>query len=759
MKNLLLFSAIFLSFSGITAQSFYDLNTIQEIKITFSQSNWDQILDAEASSTEDYTMAQTVTINGTIYDSVGVKYKGNSTYNANQTKNPFHIELDTYKDQDYEGYKDIKLSNVAKDPSFLREVLSYQIIRQYMHAPESNYANVYVNGTLIGLYSNSEAITKTFVDDRFYSNDNAFVKCNPPAGAGPQTTDLPNLEYLNNDSANYYDAYEMKSDFGWSELIDLCDTLKNTTSAIEEILDVDRAIWMLANDNVLVNLDSYIGGFAQNYYLYRDDNNRFNPIIWDLNESFGVFSSTGSGNLNSNTSKQQLSHLLHENDTDYPLMQELMAVPMFKRMYLAHYKTILLENFDNGTYATTAQTLHTLIDASVQADVNKFFTYANFTANINSDVSGGGGGPGPGGLSTIGITNLMNTRSSYLLGLSDFTNTQPTISNVALSNASPVLNEVITITADITDENDVYLGHRESKKDRFTRIQMFDDGAHNDGAANDGTYGIALTITNASIHYYIYAENSNIGKFSPVRAEHEYHRIDATATSSSISGIVINELLASNDASNFDEAGEYDDWIELFNNTDAAVDLEGFHLSDDLNDLMQWEFPAGAILPANGYLTVWLDNNETQGDYHTNFKLSSGGETVYFSDTQAGVIDQVTYDDQTTDVSYGRFANGTGSFQELAPTFGTENALISGINHTKIDDSNIKFFPNPAQDYFTIIIENIEPIERTIKLVDVFGKLVFESTIEKELTINTSNLTTGIYFAIIDYNVSKVIIQ
>jgi len=90
-------------------------------------------------------MAQSVTINGEVYDSVGVKYKGNSTYQANQVKNPFHIELDTYKEHDHQGYKDIKLSNVAKDPSFLREVLSYNILRNYMDAPLSNYANVYVN--------------------------------------------------------------------------------------------------------------------------------------------------------------------------------------------------------------------------------------------------------------------------------------------------------------------------------------------------------------------------------------------------------------------------------------------------------------------------------------------------------------------------------------------------------------------------------------------------------------------------------------
>ena len=193
MKNtFILLTAIVLSMN-IQAQAFYDLSSIQTIEIVFAQSNWDALLDAEKAGNEDYDMAQSVTINGTLFDSVGVKYKGNSTYNANQAKNPLHIELDTYKDQIYEEYTDIKLSNVAKDPSFLREVLSYQILRQYMDAPLSNYANVYINGDLIGLYSNSESVSKKFVKNRFYSKSNAFVKCNPPAGAGQGTTDFPNL--------------------------------------------------------------------------------------------------------------------------------------------------------------------------------------------------------------------------------------------------------------------------------------------------------------------------------------------------------------------------------------------------------------------------------------------------------------------------------------------------------------------------------------------------------------------------------------
>ena len=502
MKYLIFTLFSFLS-TVTVAQDFYDMENIQTIEVTFAQSNWDALMDAQKAGAEDYILAQSVTINGVRYDSVGVKYKGNSSYRAAQIKNPWHIELDTYKEQDHEGYTDIKLASGYNDPSFLRDVLGYQILRQYMAAPLANYANLYVNGNLIGLYANTESVSKKFVKNRFGSKKNAFVKCNPPAGAGPQSRDFPNLVYLGQDSSAYDAAYEIKSDGGWQELIDLCDTLTNHFDHIEKILDVDKALWMLAFDNVIVNLDSYLGQFAQNYYLYRSDNQQFLPIVWDLNEAFGVFSQTGTLNLNNTTSKQRLTHLLHTSDASWPLVRQLLSVPMYKRMYIAHIKTILLENFDNGSYKETAAALRATIDAAVQADPNKFYTYNNFLSNLTTDI-GGGGGPG-GGRTIPGLTTLMDARASYLLGLSDFTQTAPTISNIALSNATPAINETITITANIADGNAVYLAYQNGEGAPFTKVQMFDNGANNDGGANDGTYGVTLEINNSAIQYYFYS--------------------------------------------------------------------------------------------------------------------------------------------------------------------------------------------------------------------------------------------------------------
>ncbi|MFN5031112.1 MAG: hypothetical protein ACK5FX_02735, partial [Flavobacteriia bacterium] len=108
--------------------TFYDRATVQTIEIFFASASWDATLDA-ATATDTYTIADSVRINGVVFDSVGVKYKGNSSYNASNNKNPLRLSLDYIKgNQDYEGYVDVKLQNGYSDPSMIREVLSYAIL-------------------------------------------------------------------------------------------------------------------------------------------------------------------------------------------------------------------------------------------------------------------------------------------------------------------------------------------------------------------------------------------------------------------------------------------------------------------------------------------------------------------------------------------------------------------------------------------------------------------------------------------------------
>ena len=87
---------------------------------------------------------------------------------------------------------------------------------------------------------------------------------------------------------------------------------------------------------------------------------------------------------------------------------------------------------------------------------------------------------------------------------------------------------------------------------------MYDDGNHGDGIAGDGIFGVTINVDARDVQYYIYAENSNAGIFSPERAEHEFHQLAV------VGGLVINEIMAANFSSIADQNGEYDDWVELY---------------------------------------------------------------------------------------------------------------------------------------------------------------------------------------------------
>jgi len=189
MKNYLLSFFLFAGISATAQTSFYDPYVIEDIRIYFPTAGWDAILDA-AVANETYTVADSVVVNGQKFLQVGVKYKGNSSYNPTRAKNPFHIKLDYILDQNYQGYEDLKLNNGFSDPSMMREISSYKILRQYMDGPKSNLAKVYVNGNYHGIYTNVQDISNRFNFDHYYTSYGTFIKCNPQnvqTGGGKRT--------------------------------------------------------------------------------------------------------------------------------------------------------------------------------------------------------------------------------------------------------------------------------------------------------------------------------------------------------------------------------------------------------------------------------------------------------------------------------------------------------------------------------------------------------------------------------------------
>jgi spore coat protein CotH len=727
---LIVLASVLLPRFSFSQTNFYAIDTIQEIELFFSQANWDYQLDTSKAGADGYIQADSVRINGIVYDSVGVKYKGNSSYDSLRTKNPLHIKLDyVHGNADYFSYEDVKLGNGFSDPSVIREVLAYQILRNYMAAPQCNFARVNINGVYYGVYGNVESVDKDFLSDHFYSSDNTFFKCNPLNVLSGQ---IPNLLYLGDDSTNYYSRYEIKSALSWKELIGLCDTIANAPAYLDTILDVDRAIWMLAFNNVCVNLDSYTGAFAQNYYLYRDDNMRFNPIVWDVNMCFGSFNSTGTGIL-SIAGMQNMIPTLHSNYGARPLIVKILADPTWKKMYIAHMRTITNEFFANNYYQTLAQTLQTLVDTSVQAETFSIYTYTQFQQGMTTNVG------------TIpGITNLMGTRSTYLASTTEFGYVPPVITSVNATN-NVALYDTIQVTATVTNSMSVQLGYRDQIYKRFYRVPMYDDGLHNDGAAGDNLFGTYMIASSGMMQYYIYAENADAGMFSPERAEYEFYSVLVAVSVPAVGEIVINEFVSSNALDTTNEYGAYEDWIELYNRTAVPLNLNGLYLTDDFAVPLKYAFDH-LIIPPYSYQIIWADENaSTATGVHCNFKLSLAGEQIMLSTAGGIVIDSVSFGLQDPDISYGRCPNGFGAFTYFSPaTCAAMNTCPAAVTENT-NDFSVTVYPNPANEMLVVRIEGEQAT--TANLYQADGQLVQSQMVNgNSARFDTATLATGIYF-------------
>jgi hypothetical protein len=122
---------------------------------------------------------------------------------------------------------------------------------------------------------------------------------------------------------------------------------------------------------------------------------------------------------------------------------------------------------------------------------------------------------------------------------------------------------------------------------------------------------------------------------------------------------LITEFLASNDNGLLDEDGASSDWIEVYNAGDTALDLDGWHLTDDAANLIQWTFPAVSVEPGE-YLVVFASNKDRADadgtELHTNFSLNKAGEylALIMPDGTTVAYDfSPQFPEQFTDSSYG----------------------------------------------------------------------------------------------------------
>ncbi len=514
--TLLLLSSYVTSLHAQKSGNLFDVSYVHDIRFSFEQKNWMEKLDSLRINGEEMLIGKII-IDGTPYDNVGISYTKSPTYQTAGKRNPWYIKLNYIdKKQNHQGYKTFTISQALRDPSLVREVLGYEMARKYMPAPLANYINLTVNNENRGVHVNIEAINEEFLQKNFNNTEGAFFRCVPDK----YTEIKGDCEHvygalkLQKDVRCMMTNFDMVSKAGWDDLIELTRVLNEDPQNITRVLNLDRTMWFLAFNNVVVNLNGYNGQYSGNYYLYRDANNQFNFIPTELNLIFGSLKSTsGSSDLDLN-GLITLDPMLHADNANKPLIAQLLKNPDLKKIYFAHIKQILGDWFENDLYRRRAEELQGLIVLYYEQDKAPPYPMVDFKRSILETV---------GSVTKIpGIAELMTQRARFLKKLPDMLVVPPVVSDVNFTNRKKYSNQTVTefhIKAKVDKfPRRVRLFYRPKESTgTFTEIQMLDDGKSHDVEAGDKIFGAVINPMGkySGIEYYIIAENAGAAVFYP----------------------------------------------------------------------------------------------------------------------------------------------------------------------------------------------------------------------------------------------------
>lgn len=427
----------------------YAANVLRTFFLKFEEADWENELE-EFHGT-DVDVPADLTVDGTAYPGVGVRFRGASSYSMVETgfKRSFNISLDlVHPEQKLQGHSTLNLLNSHEDPSFLRAVLFLYVASKYIPAPQANLVRVVINGECWGVYVNVEQFDKQFISEWFDTRHGSRWKVpGSPHGRG-------SLAYLGENADAYRGIYEIKSKDdpdAWDGLVGLCRVLAQVSAENEDALahrlDIDGALKFLALENVFINNDGYWIR-TSDYSLYRDTTGCFHVIPADVNETFstlqggpggpgglggpgpqsslfppppppsafsGRFENPGRTGTRSGSRQSgvALDPLIGADRADRPLISRLLAVPGLRTRYLQYVREIAATWLDWDRLGPVAAQYHTLISDAVIADTRKLYSSAAFSQSLDGKGQVGHQ-PGP-ERQVISLKSFADQRRVFLL--------------------------------------------------------------------------------------------------------------------------------------------------------------------------------------------------------------------------------------------------------------------------------------------------------------------------------------------------------
>ncbi|MEM8525218.1 MAG: CotH kinase family protein [Bacteroidota bacterium] len=497
-------SCLAVPFTNYAQQDFFQLDQIQEIKIETEAEKWRYLLDSLRVN-GDGSLEATVEINGKTYEKAQFRYQDFKAFTPSKKVNPLHLELG----EKHGDHSTVSLSHALRDPSLLREVMAYQIMGSYLPAPRANLAKVYVNEEFYALLVNIEPMDAAYMEKYYGDSDGTLFKSQPQLGvkatSGCKQTAFASLQY-DQSLVCYQDQFEGTGN--WKALQQMSKNLNGDLKALARTFGIDETLWMLAINNVLVNLNSYTGRGSQNYGLYRNAEGQFYPIFGEMNLAFGSYKNTGEGSDLKVEELYKLDPLLHAYSDQKPLISKLLANDHYRKIYISHMRTILEDYFWNEKFESQVMDLHQKIEPILVENGQATERFKNSLISTTGTRS-----------KIPGLVAFMRNRARFLKKHPTMTVIPSNLPSIELAKREQFSSKKIEAFEFQVEVDrfpkDVVLYYRYEKNGDLKKVNMTDDGKQGDKTANDGIFGTKVIPKGDTIEYYIFVENSGAASFEP----------------------------------------------------------------------------------------------------------------------------------------------------------------------------------------------------------------------------------------------------
>ncbi len=688
-------------------------------------------------------------------DSVGFRLRGNTSRNA--AKKSFKLDFNQFvPGRKLSGVEKLNLKAEQNDPSLVRSNFAFSLMEKIgLEASRLCYARVYINDNYMGLYNIIEHIDENFLNYHFANNDGNLYKCLYPADLnyyGPDPLYHPNAAW---DPNRPYEIKTNKLENDHRQLAHLIDVINHTLSSdlmdsLESVLQVTDFIKYLAVNIMTGSWDDY-RYLRNNYYLYYDiDLAKFRFIPYDYDNTFGI-DWVGSSNWGDpNWARINMYSYTVMDSDGRPLSELIFNTPEYRDLF-THFIQFYTNNvFKEDQWTDYGDSIKALIRPDVVNDTyyprDHGFNMSIFDDSYDEDQR----------YRHVerGIYEFMRKRRQTTNGDINWRYAAPSIYRRDIEQIGTSLHlDLSVFSAAGIKSLELKLYDATSNENSSIAINMDQDSQSNLVELYD-RWTLRTQVETNDHYYKIVATDIN----NQVSTWPRKGFLELKDRSHIYNSLFINEIMAKNDASIADPAGDYDDWVEIYNASSQSIDMEGMFLSDREDSLAKWDFPENTIIHAGDYLLIWCDKDgdQHQDGLHANFKLSTSGEYISLTDKDSiTVIDEIHFPALSSDVSYGRNLDGGDNWITFSiATPGATN------NETDIDvlipmtTALFPNYPNPfnprtAISYQLSTASNIE-----VNIFNAMGRKVhtlvnnYQQAGVYKHNWDASHLASGIYLAV-----------